>query len=212
MIQMHLPPRPLLFGAGVIRNSSLATGLDGEPIVTIGIVTHNLAFCGAITMNRLWTAAFLVGLSTSPTWAADTERSKKPAEDPEVEREVSDLLQRFDTNKDGKISKDEAKGKLAENFDRFDRNKDGFLDKDELRRVAAFMIAQRGRPGGPAGVQSADFDDLDHNADGRLTREELKGTPYLEHFDEIDTHKDGKIDKKEFQAYLKKESEKIAAK
>jgi Ca2+-binding EF-hand superfamily protein len=163
-------------------------------------------------MNCLWTAALLVGLSSSPIGSADAEKPKKPAEDPEVERVVADLLQRFDTNKDGKISKDEAKGKLAESFDRFDTDKDGFLDKDELRRVAAFMVAQRGRPGGPAGAPSADFDDLDRNADGRLTREELKGTPYLEHFDEIDTNKDGKIDKKEFQAYLKKEAERNAAK
>jgi Ca2+-binding EF-hand superfamily protein len=163
-------------------------------------------------MNRLFTATLLVSLTASPSWTAEGEKPKKAAEDPEIERVVADLLQRFDTNKDGKISKEEAKGKLAENFDRFDTNKDGFLDKDELRRVAGFMIAQRGRPGGPAGAPSADFDDLDRNADGRLTREELKGTPYFEHFDEIDTNKDGKIDKKEFQAYLKKEAEKKAAK
>jgi Ca2+-binding EF-hand superfamily protein len=160
-------------------------------------------------MKQIRTSAVLLFLAM-PTWAADAEKPKA-AENPEVERVVANLLNQFDTNKDGKISKDEAKGRLADAFDRFDTNKDGFLDKDELRRVAAFMIAQRGRPGGGSGPQSADFDDLDRNADGRLTREELKGTPYFEHFDEIDTNKDGKIDKKEFQAYLKKEAEKKAA-
>jgi Ca2+-binding EF-hand superfamily protein len=163
-------------------------------------------------MNRLLTTTLLMSLATAPIWAAADEKPKKPAEDPEIARIVADLLQRFDTNKDGKISKDEAKGRLAENFDRFDANKDGFLDKEELRRVAGFMIAQRGRPVGAPGAQSMDFDDLDRNADGRLTREELKGTPYLEHFDDIDTNKDGQIDKKEFQAYLKKEAEKKAVK
>jgi Ca2+-binding EF-hand superfamily protein len=162
-------------------------------------------------MNRLKITAFLLVLA-SPARAADPEKPKKPTETPEGEKIVADLLKQFDTNKDGKISREEAKGRLADAFYRFDANKDGFLDKDELRRVAAFMIAQRGHPVGGPGSQSADFDDLDRNADGRLTREELKGTPYLEHFDEIDTNKDGKVDKKEFQAYLKKEAEKKAAK
>jgi Ca2+-binding EF-hand superfamily protein len=121
---------------------------------------------------------------------------------------VANLLARFDTNKDGKISKDEAKGKLAENFDRFDANKDGFLDKEELRRVAAVMLAARGDGAGRAPDRAADFDDLDRNADGRLTRDELKGTPFADHFNEIDTNRDGKIDKKEFIAYLKKQAEK----
>ncbi len=160
-------------------------------------------------MNRLF-AVILASTLTATAWAADKDPPKKPAENPEVERMVANLLERFDTNKDGKISKDEAKGKLAENFDRFDTNKDGYLDKDELRRVAAFMVAARAN--GPAGArpgnQGPDFDDLDRNADGRLTRDELKGTPYADHFDEIDTNKDGKIDKKEFMAYLKKQAEK----
>ena len=123
---------------------------------------------------------------------------------------VAGFLERFDANKDGKISKDEAKNKLAEVFDRFDTNKDGYLDKDELRRVAAFMVAARNMgPGGARpGNVGPDFDDLDRNADGRLSRDELKGTPYADHFDEIDTNKDGKIDKKEFTAYLKKQAEK----
>jgi Ca2+-binding EF-hand superfamily protein len=161
-------------------------------------------------MTRASCLILAIAFATA-AWAADKENPKKPAENPEVEKIVADLLQRFDTNKDGKISKDEAKGRLADAFGRFDTNKDGFLDKDELRRVATFMIAQRNGPGGlgpGAPGREPDFDDLDRNADGRLTREELKGTPFAEHFDEIDTNKDGKIDKKEFQAYLRKQAEK----
>jgi ribonuclease BN (tRNA processing enzyme) len=44
------------------------------------------------------------------------------------------LLANMDTNKDGKISKSEVKGKLKENFDRRDTNKDGYITEDELER------------------------------------------------------------------------------
>ena len=40
----------------------------------------------------------------------------------------------MDTNKDGKISKSEVKGKLKDNFDRRDTNKDGYITEDELER------------------------------------------------------------------------------
>jgi Ca2+-binding EF-hand superfamily protein len=133
-----------------------------------------------------------------------------PAMKAEVERRVKEQIERLDTNKDGKISKDEAKGPLAENFDRLDLNKDGYLDKDELTR-AMTRLAMQGGPGGavgPGGSSLPEFDPLDRDADGRLTREELKGTPHADKFDEIDTNKDGKIDPKEWAAYFKKQAAK----
>jgi Ca2+-binding EF-hand superfamily protein len=134
----------------------------------------------------------------------------------DVERLVARWLADMDANKDGKISKTEAKGPLARIFDQADRNKDGYLDKDELRRMAARFLANQRRPGenrGPSappvpGANEPDFDALDRNADGRLTRDELKGTPFYDLFDEIDTNKDGKIDRKEFAAYLRRQAEK----
>ncbi|WP_147676862.1 MBL fold metallo-hydrolase [Algibacter pacificus] len=44
------------------------------------------------------------------------------------------MLSRMDTNKDGKISKTEAKGRLKENFDKRDGNKDGFIAETEFSR------------------------------------------------------------------------------
>jgi Ca2+-binding EF-hand superfamily protein len=133
-----------------------------------------------------------------------------PAMKAEVERRVKEQLERLDTNKDGKISKDEAKGPLAENFDRLDLNKDGYLDKEELTRAMTRFLAMQGGPGGggPGSPSSPEFDPFDRDADGRLTREELKGTPYADKFDEIDTNKDGKIDPKEWAAYFKKQAAK----
>ncbi|EOR93521.1 hypothetical protein ADIARSV_3234 [Arcticibacter svalbardensis MN12-7] len=44
------------------------------------------------------------------------------------------MVENMDTNKDKKISKSEAKGKLKENFDKRDKNKDGYITEDELTR------------------------------------------------------------------------------
>jgi Ca2+-binding EF-hand superfamily protein len=133
----------------------------------------------------------------------------------EIERLVARWLADMDTNKDGKISKAEARGPVARVFDQADTNKDGYLDKEELRRLAARFVANQPRPGearaaGAPAVNEPDFDALDRNADGRLTRDELKGTPFYDVFDEIDTNKDGKIDRKEFAAYVRKQAEKKA--
>jgi hypothetical protein len=44
----------------------------------------------------------------------------------------SRILSRFDTNEDGKISREEATGQMAQRFDQVDANKDEFLTKEEL--------------------------------------------------------------------------------
>ena len=126
----------------------------------------------------------------------------------DVEKVVDNLLKQFDTNQDGKISRQEAKGRLADIFDQMDQNKDGFLDRKELRALAERMQANA-KKGGPAAANEAmDFDALDKNADGRLSRDELKGTPWYNRFAEIDTDKNGQIDRREFEAFLEREREK----
>jgi len=130
---------------------------------------------------------------------------------PQVEKIIDNILLRMDTNKDGKISKDEAKNQIAANFNLLDKNKDGYLDRAELRVIAVRFAEKMGK-GGPFGkpgpAQPAfDFDALDANADGRLTRDELKGSPLLQRFNEIDTNRDGQIDRREFEAFLRKEEE-----
>lgn len=41
----------------------------------------------------------------------------------------------LDTNNDGKISKNEAKGPLANDFSKVDANKDGYISKEELEKA-----------------------------------------------------------------------------
>lgn len=45
------------------------------------------------------------------------------------------ILQRFDENKDGAISKDEAPDRMAQNFERLDANGDGKITADEFGRM-----------------------------------------------------------------------------
>ena len=128
-----------------------------------------------------------------------------------VDRFVDKILQEQDANKDGKIARAEAKGRLADSFALADTNKDGYLDRAELRALAQRLIAQKGGRGpGPAVVSPAgpDFDALDKDADGRLSRAELRGTPFAERFAEIDADGSGAIDRREFERFLKREPKK----
>ncbi len=133
--------------------------------------------------------------------------------------DVARWLQAMDRNKDGKISRPEAQGRLRENFTAVDVNKDGFLNKKELQSAAVRMLAAQSKtpPGAgasppekgglPPGSPPPDFDTLDQNADGRITRDELKVTPFLQFFDAIDANKDGRVTPKEWDAFVKKQSE-----
>jgi len=125
-----------------------------------------------------------------------------------VDRFVDKILQEQDANKDGKIARAEAQGRLAAAFDRADANKDGYLDRDELRALAQRVMAEQkgGPPGPPPGLRQPgpDFDALDKNADGRLSRDELRDTPFAARFDEIDADRSGQIDRREFESFLKR--------
>lgn len=46
-----------------------------------------------------------------------------------------ELLEKMDSNKDGKLSKKEIKGPLKNDFARIDDNKDGFITKEELKKA-----------------------------------------------------------------------------
>jgi Ca2+-binding EF-hand superfamily protein len=65
-----------------------------------------------------------------------------------VANRVKFLFDQLDVDKDGKISREEAKGRIRENFNEIDRNRDGFIERDELLKAAT----ERPSISGPAAV------------------------------------------------------------
>ncbi|MGP0062408.1 MAG: alpha/beta hydrolase fold domain-containing protein [Isosphaeraceae bacterium] len=59
---------------------------------------------------------------------------------------------RFDTNKDGKLSRDELPDFVRDRFAEIDTNKDGFISREEDRVFFSRMRPGPGGPGGPGGV------------------------------------------------------------
>ena len=72
----------------------------------------------------------------SLTKAEFLRAANQPARGAQRRPNPAALLRRFDKNRDGAISKDEAQGGLKTNFDRIDRNGDGKLDRRELAGAA----------------------------------------------------------------------------
>jgi hypothetical protein len=58
--------------------------------------------------------------------------TKTASQSKETSQDTEMLMRRMDTNKDGKLSKDEVKGPLQNEFSKIDTNDDGFLSKEEL--------------------------------------------------------------------------------
>lgn len=76
----------------------------------------------------------IVGLSLMACKAKQPVVETKPVETkqrqggPSFER----ISEKMDLNKDGKISKTEAKSRILNQFDRMDTNQDGFVTKEEF--------------------------------------------------------------------------------
>jgi Ca2+-binding EF-hand superfamily protein len=100
------------------------------------------------------------------------------------------MLDRLDTDKDGKISKAEFAAQSAERFARMDANGDGKIDATE-RSVAA----EGGRRAGRG------MDRLDADGDGVITRAEYDARTG-QRFARLDTNGDGFIDAAERQTAM----------
>ena len=93
------------------------------------------------------------------------------------------FMQKMDANADGKVARDEWKGK-PEGFDKLDADKDGFLTQSELGDVLRdkgadmFKKFDANSDGKIArdewSQKSRAFDRMDANADGFLTPDELR--------------------------------------
>jgi hypothetical protein len=165
----------------------------------------------AAVVTLLGALSLTAGADDEPKATGKAGKKGKLAGKYDADRLPEMILERFDTNKDGKLSKAEAPDRMKDRFAELDKNKDGFLDKDELKAMARmFAQAAKGKFGdklreklGAAVPAGNDFNTFDKDADGRITRAEAQGTSLEKDFDKIDTSKDGKIDPKEFAAYRK---------
>ena len=134
--------------------------------------------------------------------------------------DVDAFMKEYDRDNDGYLTKDEMPDWLHYNFARLDTNKDGKISKDELTKGMAYL-QQRRRPSDVVIVlvEMSDCDEgcgeeiqrayeflhkLDKNKDGKLDADELKAGRDLVIKDRVDriikrldTDKDGKISKKE---------------
>ena len=123
----------------------------------------------------------LTVVANVPLASLELEATTHPHPNPE------EVISRLDTDKDGKISKEEAKGPLLKNFARVDADTDGFISLEELK-VAAALRRDRSRRPNPEEVISR----LDADKDGKISKEEAKGL-LLKNFARVDANNDGLI-------------------
>jgi hypothetical protein len=147
--------------------------------------------------NRKIHLALLTGLVLAPAiaFAADA-----PGGRPDMPRgpgmhhgmmtpEIVNLaFSALDTNKDGKISKEEFEAKRPARIQMADANKDGKVSKKEYEKFVVERAKQR-----------ADqmFARLDRNKDGKIDSEDTKMMADAR-FDRVDANHDGVITKDEF--------------
>ena len=105
------------------------------------------------------------------------------------------MLKMLDEDEDGKLSKEEVRGPLADNFDEIDLDSDGYLSKKELE--------EKPHPKPPKGdlrekhkKGKAHFEMMDENEDGKLSKEEVKG-PLADNFEDLDIDNDGYLSREE---------------
>ena len=104
-------------------------------------------------LRNLVVLALLIGFtnckSSSDTASENTNTSSKIEQSDKREQprdrgqggvrgerpDASQILAQMDANKDGMLSKDEAKGPLQESFSKIDTNQNGFISKEELENA-----------------------------------------------------------------------------
>jgi len=155
-------------------------------------------------------------LLQSPLQAEEVKK-EKPAK---IKR---GFLEKFDVNKDGKVSKEEFKSYMGKRFQRMDVDKDDVITIDELGQYERGQQKKRKKSklarldsDGDGSISKEEFIaprikqiekkflKLDKNKDGKLTTDEFakKKIQHSALFENIDANKDGKISNEEKDAAL----------
>jgi len=171
-------------------------------------------------LGTLCCVAFVVARAQQPPAGAGTDKSKAGLHSDGPRFDAARFLKDHDTNKDGKLSKDELPAAAQSDFAQLDTNKDGFISQDELQQHADRMARQRPElieifyyaidiPEGPPTTQElqAAYDQLrklDKNKDGKIDESEVKALREQRKkervdgiFAALDKNNDGKISKDE---------------
>jgi len=92
-------------------------------------------------------AALAVAFFTVPAAAQKPKQPDGKSESGSFAEQLIKRIKANDKNGDGKITKQEASGRLKSRFDRFDLNSDGVIDESELKKLVDRIGSGR-RPGG----------------------------------------------------------------
>jgi len=103
-------------------------------VVFLLIETSDLDTESATELQRLYDV--LRKLDRNNTGKIDAE-ALKAARNQLIDDRVDRIMKKLDADGDGKISKDEAKGRIKEHFDQIDQDKDGYISREELRQAIA---------------------------------------------------------------------------
>jgi len=112
------------------------TSLSAACVVAIALSVGSSALCAHDELGEC--SAWAGQQAPSPANRQDHAEPEPP-------------IMRFDRDRDGRVSRNEAPEQLKESFDRIDTNDDGFIDKDEARRHAETVRARGRQQGGARG-------------------------------------------------------------
>jgi len=166
-----------------------------------------------LTMKRLMILALCLFATAAGSYAADEQTQRQEQKGKRFD--ATQLLGRFDQNKDGVLDAAEIPQQLKERVARLDADGDGKLNQKELQAAGGRIQGARkpvgrrpggpnptgGRPAGPpmhalgAGGDPL-FELLDRDNDGRLSKAEVENAARL--FDR-DKNKDGLLELDELQ-------------
>ncbi|MBO9661348.1 EF-hand domain-containing protein [Dokdonella sp.] len=110
-----------------------------------------------------------------------------------------------DDDEDGNAQKERRARYVARAFDRFDTNHDGQIDREEFAvGLGKYLDRQRN-------AFNRDFKAADANGDGKLSKEEASdANPVLaEHFEDIDANHDGFLTKSEIRASIREQQTRV---